>query len=175
MKKRDILGNQANKVYLGIGSNLTNKKKNIEFAKFHLISHGIQILKSSSIYISKSWPNNNFPEYYNAILLVKTKFTLLTLFKIIKNIEKQMGRTDAPKNYPRICDIDIIDFNEKILTIIYMGDKITVPHNLMHKRNFVLLPLYEINQTWFHPKLKKNIVKLLLNLDIRDLRSIKYI
>jgi len=44
----------------------------------------------------------------------------------------------------------------------------------MHKRNFVLMPLYEINQNWLHPKFKKNIVKLLSSLSDNDLRSIKF-
>ena len=50
---------------------------------------------------------------------------------------------------------------------------LTIPHPEMHKRNFVLLPLYEIDKNWIHPKYKKNIVNLLHKLSIIDLSSIK--
>ena len=89
----------------------------------------------------------------------------------IKYIEKKMGRVISPKNYPRICDIDIIDFNN--LSLNLLKENIIVPHPRMHNRNFVLIPLYEINKKWNHPKFKKNIVKLISNLSNSDLRGVK--
>ncbi len=174
MKEQDILENQVNKVYLSLGTNLGKKKINLELAKFLLNSSGINVIKTSSFYHSKSWPNENFPEYLNIILLVNTKLRLIELFNKIKFIEKKMGRIKKPKNYPRICDIDIIDFNSLSFTAIYLSQKIKVPHESMHKRNFVLLPLYEISKNWIHPKFKKNIVKLISSLSFNDLRSIKF-
>ena len=174
MKEQDILENQVNKVYLSLGTKLGKKKRNLELAKFLLNSSGINVIKTSSFYHSKSWPNENFPEYLNIILLVNTKLRLIELFNKIKFIEKTMGRIKRPKNYPRICDIDIIDFNSLSFTTIYSSQKIKVPHESMHRRNFVLLPLYEINKNWIHPKFKKNIVKLISSLSINDLRSIKF-
>ena len=174
MKEQDILKNQVNKVYLSLGTNLGKKKRNLELAKFLLNSSGINVIKTSSFYHSKSWPNENFPEYLNVILLVNTKLRLIELFKKIKFIEKTMGRIKRPKNYPRICDIDIIDFNSQCFTKIYLSQKIKVPHENLHKRNFVLLPLYEISKNWIHPKFKKNIVKLISSLSSNDLRSIKF-
>ena len=95
------------------------------------------------------------------------------LFKQIKLIEKSLGRLKAPKNHPRICDIDIIDFNGKCLITNFMYQPIEVPHINMHKRSFVLIPLYEISKQWIHPKFKINIVKLLSYIPSNDLRSIK--
>ena len=175
MKNQDTLENPAKKVYLSIGSNLGNKRKNLELAKFHLNQLGINIIKTSKFYKTKSWPNKNFPDFFNIILLVNSKFTLLELFKKIKFIEKFIGRVDGPKNYPRICDIDIIDFNNECLNISYLKNKITVPHLSLHKRNFVLIPLFEVNKGWIHPKLKKNIVDLISSLSSNDLRSIKIV
>ena len=117
--------------------------------------------------------DRNFPDYLNTILLVNTNLSLTDLFKKVKSIEKSMGRIKRPKNYPRICDIDIIDFNSIFTKTTYLNQKITVPHKRMHKRNFVLIPLYEINKNWIHPKSKKNIVNLISSLSINDLRSIK--
>ena len=98
----------------------------------------------------------------------------MKLFREIKLIEKSLGRVKTLKNYPRTCDIDIIDFNGKCLSIKLNQHKIEVPHSNMHNRNFVLVPIYEINRNWVHPKFKKNIVKLLYALPNNDLRSIKF-
>ena len=174
MKKQDILENQVNYAYLAIGSNLGNKIKNLELAKYQLYKNDVKIIKTSSYYRSKSWPNSKFPEFVNAVLLVKTKLLLPDLFKQIKLIEKLLGRVKSTKNYPRICDIDIIDFNGKCLSTSFNFQRIEVPHLNMHKRNFVLIPLYEINQNWFHPKTKKKIVKLLCSLPDNEFRSIKF-
>ena len=175
MKRLDILENQVNKAYLALGSNLGNKIKNLIHAKFLLNSMGINIIKTSSFYLSKSWPNKNFPDYLNVVLLVQTNFKIDELFKKVKYIEKIMGRKATPKNYPRICDIDIIDFNNTCINLKFLNENITVPHASMHKRNFVLLPLYEINKKWHHPKYKKNIVKLISNLSKTDLRGVKIV
>ena len=61
MKKQDISENLANQAYLAIGSNLGNKINNIEITKFELEKHKIKILKSSSNYISESWPDPLMP------------------------------------------------------------------------------------------------------------------
>ena len=65
MKKQDILENLAKIAYLAIGSNLGNKISNIEITKFELEKHKIKILKSSSNYISESWPDSSMPNYIN--------------------------------------------------------------------------------------------------------------
>ena len=174
MKKQDILENQVNYAYLALGSNLGKKKRNLEFVKYKLAKIGIDIVKSSSFYVTKSWPNTKFPEFINSVIFIKTTLLLPDLFIQIKLIEKSLGRTKSPKNYPRTCDIDIIDFNGKSLSIKFKSQKIQIPHLKMHKRNFVLIPLYEINKNWTHPKFKKNIVKLVSNLPYNDLRSIKF-
>ena len=173
MKRQDILENQVNYAYLALGSNLGKKIKNLEFAKYKLAEIGINIIKSSSYYVTKSWPNTKFPDFVNAVIFIKTKLLLPDLFIQIKLIEKSLGRKKSSKNYPRICDIDIIDFNGKCISTKTDHQEIEVPHSNMHKRNFVLMPLYEINQNWLHPKFKKNIVKLLSSLPVNDLRSIK--
>tara|TARA_B100001123_G_C14897763_1_gene862523 strand:- start:18 stop:545 length:528 start_codon:yes stop_codon:yes gene_type:complete len=172
VKKRDILENQANIVYLALGSNLGNRILNLELAKSLIISIGINILKISSYYKTESWPNKNFPYFLNFVILINTNLELKELYKKIKIIEKVVGRTKAPKNYPRVCDIDIIDFNGINFSTKYKNNDIIVPHKSMHKRNFVLLPLFEINRNWIHPKFKKNIVNLVSKMSNLDLRCI---
>ena len=173
MKKQDILENQVNNVYLAIGSNLGNKINNIEFAKFELEKYKIKITKSSTNYMSQSWPDNKNPKYINIIIKIKTYLTPLELLKVCNLIELKLGRIRSKKNAPRTCDIDIIDYNKKILG--RKNSKLILPHPRMNNRNFVLLPLFEIEKSWKHPKSKINIVNLINSLPIKDLRSIKQI
>ena len=168
MIEQDILENQAKIIYLGIGSNLGNKKDNIEKAKFKLIQNNIKIIKLSSFYETLSWPNRKHPKFLNIVLKVFTDFNPEKLLKICKNIEASIGRKKRPKNSPRECDIDIIDYKN-----FKMNGKISLPHPRMHNRNFVLLPLYEINKAWKHPVSKSHIKKLIISLPNRDITTIK--
>ena len=173
MIKQDTSENRAKFVYLSIGSNLGNKKHNIEKAKFQIEKIGIKIELCSSFYETDSWPNNNFPKYFNIVLKAKTFFKPYKLLKKIKKIEILIGRKLSLKNYPRICDIDIIDYDQKNLKINNDNQKLTIPHPKLHERNFVLLPLYEIEKDWLHPKKNRKIFELLRDLDVNNLRSIK--
>ncbi len=165
-----MLEKQAKIVYLGIGSNLGNRFSNIEKAKSKIFEKNIIILKSSSYYETLSWPNNRNPKFFNIILKVKTKYDEFELLNICKDIEKHLGRKKKPKNSPRECDIDIIDYNN-----IVTNNTIELPHPRMHNRNFVLIPLFEINKDWKHPISKQHIKNLIFSLSNRDIRSIKQI
>ena len=170
MIKQDILENQVRSIYLGIGSNLGNKKDNIEKAKFELNQMNIKILQSSSYYESLSWPNPKNPKFLNIVIEVTTNLKPQKLLKKCKEIEVKLGRKKSVKNSPRTCDIDIIDYNKRKIT-----SEIILPHPRVQSRNFVLLPLFEINKDWFHPVLKNHIKRLILSLPNRDIRSIKQI
>ena len=173
MKKQDISENLANLVYLAIGSNLGNKINNIEIAKFELEKYKIKILKSSSNYATESWPDPSKPNYINIILKVKTTLLPIDLLKTCNIIELKLGRVRTKKNAARTCDIDIIDYDQKIIN--EKNNKLILPHPRMSKRNFVLLPLFEVDKSWKHPKSKINIVNLVNSLPVKDLRSIKKI
>tara|TARA_Y100000591_G_C21688256_1_gene621693 strand:- start:243 stop:719 length:477 start_codon:yes stop_codon:yes gene_type:complete len=157
-------------IYLGIGSNLGNKFRNIEKAKYHLLLNGIHITKSSSYYETLSWPDISKPKFINIVVQIKTKFSPKKLLNIFQLIEKRLGRKKNLKNAPRTCDIDIISYNKKIL-----NRKIYIPHKSMHNRNFVLIPLYELDKNWSHPKTNESIKKLIFSLPIEDITSIKQI
>ena len=169
-RKQDMSEDPVKSIYLGIGSNLGNKRRNIERTKFNLITNNIKILKCSSYYESLSWPNPNNPKFLNIVLEIDTDFSPLVLINKCKEIERKLGRKRLPKNSPRECDIDIIDFRNKKIV-----ENLILPHPRMSVRNFVLLPLFEINKDWRHPILKVNIKELLSSLSNSDIRSIKQI
>ena len=166
-------------IFLALGSNLSSsfgdRFANINLAITLLDDYGIKIIKSSSYYETLSWPNSNNPSYYNAIIKVETKYLPSDLFLEIKKIEKNLGRVNSKKNSPRTCDIDIIDFNSQIFSFKINNNFIEIPHPRIKKRNFVLIPLFEISKQWSHPKNKKKIIHLINNLSIKSLRSIKQI
>ena len=144
-------------IHINIGSNLNSKNgskfENISIATKLLINFGLNIKKISSFYETPSYPNNSLPRFINIGLIGEYKFGCTKLLKNISLIEKRLGRTKSKKNDPRICDIDIIDFNQ----IVQNTNLLTLPHPRLHRRNFVLYPIREIDPQWVHPILKKNV------------------
>ncbi len=169
-----MLEKRAKIVFLSIGSNLGNKKKNIELVKFKLEKKNIKIIKSSKNYETLSWPDKKKPKFVNIVLKIKTSLSPKDLMKKCLYIEKELGRLRNKKNEPRTCDIDIIDYDKKIVKPT-KSQNLTIPHSKMHKRNFVLLPLYEIAKTWIHPVKKASIKDLIKTLHAKDLKTIKII
>jgi 2-amino-4-hydroxy-6-hydroxymethyldihydropteridine diphosphokinase len=157
-------------VYIGVGSNLGNRIQNIEKAKYLINTYGIKIVKSSSYYETSSWPDPSQPKFINIIIQSNTKFTPKKYLDIFKAIEKKLGRKKSFKNAPRTCDIDLISYFKKI-----SKNSIIIPHKRMHKRNFVLLPLYELDKNWSHPITNQSIKELIFSLPIKDITSIKQI
>jgi 2-amino-4-hydroxy-6-hydroxymethyldihydropteridine diphosphokinase len=166
--KLDILENQAKLIYLGLGSNLGNRKTNIEKAKFRLLQKKIKILQSSSYYETLSWPDPKLPKYLNIVIKITSILRPLELLSLCKEIECKLGRKNSPKNSPRECDIDILDYNS-----LNNKNGLILPHPRMHLRNFVLFPLFEINKVWKHPVSKNDVKNLILSLSNKDIRSIK--
>ena len=174
MKKQNTLKDQVKIVYLGIGSNLGNRKANINIAKFKLESENIKISECSSNYESLSWPNPNRPNFINIVLKVKTFLNEKELLAVCNKIETELGRVRLQKNDPRTCDIDILDYDKKVIEI-KGKDFLNIPHPEISNRNFVLLPLFEISKNWKHPQSQIPILKLINRLKIDDLRAIKQI
>ena len=170
MKKQDISENQAKNIFLGIGSNLGNRVINIEKSKSLLLENDINFISVSNYYETPSWPDPKKPKFINIVLKVTCMNKPQELINICKIIEAKLGRKQSAKNSPRICDIDIIDFDGLVLK-----DKLFLPHVRMHERNFVLFPLFEIEKEWVHPIKKVNIKKLIFSLPNKDIRSIKQI
>ena len=151
-------------IHLNIGSNLDSKHgsrfDNISIAINLLKDSKIKIKKISNFYETPSYPNQNFPKYLNIGLFIEYQKKYLSLFKIIQQIEKKLGRIKSKKNDPRVIDIDIIDFKGEIKKT----KELILPHPRCHLRNFVLFPILQIDPHWFHPILKKNAQFLINNL-----------
>ena len=149
-------------IHLNIGSNLDSKFgdrfENISLAINLLINSSLKIIKISNFYQTPSYPNRKLPFFLNVGILANYKYDEISLINEISKIEKKIGRLKSKKNDPRVCDIDIIDFNG----LIIKKDNLKIPHEKCHLRNFVLYPVLQIDSEWVHPIIKKN-VKFLIN------------
>ena len=147
-------------IHLNIGSNLDSKHgsrfDNISLAINLLVYSKIKIKKISNYYETPSYPNRKFPNFLNVGLIINYDDSHLTLLRKIKLIEKKLGRIRTKKNGPRIIDIDIIDFNNKIIAT----NDLILPHPKCHLRNFVLFPIFQIDPDWSHPIIKKKARRL---------------
>ena len=149
-------------IHINIGSNLEssfgNRFVNISTAINLLINSKLKIIKISDFYETPSYPNKKLPYFLNIGISANYHDNETVLINKIQLIEKKIGRTKSKKNDPRVCDIDIIDFNGLIID----KKNLKTPHEKCHLRNFVLYPILQIDSEWVHPILKKN-VKFLIN------------
>ena len=163
-------------IFLGIGSNLPSthgdRFDNINLAISYLKEYGIKIIMKSSFYETPSYPDKENPKFINVVIGVKTKLPPIDLASILLFVEEKLERKRNTENDPRTCDIDIIDYNNKLLHFKYKNLDFTVPHLKLTYRNFVLYPLMEISPKWKHPKTKEIIHNLIERLSKEDKKSI---
>ena len=155
-------------IHLNIGSNLNSgfgdKFHNISIAINLLIEKKFEVKKISNFYETPSYPNKKLPNFLNVGVFGIFSKSPKELRNIISIIEKKIGRIKTKKNDPRVCDIDIIDFNGVNLNV----DNLTIPHKKCHKRNFVLFPICQIDPSWKHPIFKKKAKYLINKLDLKS-------
>lgn len=152
-----------NTVFLGIGSNIYPRLHYLYQALNLIEKHIGKIEKHSSVYKTDPWgmPADT-PFFYNMCALVHSPLNAWNVLGAIQNIEQLMGRVkknnDRQIYESRIIDVDILFFNDEVI----QNKDLIVPHPLLHKREFVLLPLSELASDVEHPVLKKTIKELLL-------------
>ena len=147
--------------YLGLGSNLGNREKNIKNAISSLSSDPDILIKTrSSMIETKPYGNIDQPDFINSVIELDTDTTAENLLSKCLTVENELGRKKNEKWGPRIIDIDILFYNDQIIN----SQKLTIPHPDMHNREFVLHSLNEICPDFIHPVLNKSIKELYLEL-----------
>jgi 2-amino-4-hydroxy-6-hydroxymethyldihydropteridine diphosphokinase len=150
------------RVYIGIGSNLGDRRANTLEAIDRVCKlPGVKLVRASSLYESeplgdaKTW-------FVNSVIEIETDLGAEALLRKLKAIEEAMGRkrVKGKRWGSRIIDLDILLSDSEVVE----KRSLKVPHAEMHKRRFVLLPLAELAPHIVHPQLGQSVSSLLANL-----------
>lgn len=137
-----------NLVYIGIGSNIGQRADNILTAIEKIdTDKNCTVEQVSSVYETKPFGVTEQGNFLNAVIKIKTMYSPAELFVCLKQIEKDLGRQTNVKWGPREIDLDILFYNN----LIYTDENITIPHKGIAERDFVLVPLCEIDPASVHP------------------------
>jgi 2-amino-4-hydroxy-6-hydroxymethyldihydropteridine diphosphokinase len=144
-------------VYLSLGSNLGDRTAHIERALARLSEEGVRIVKRSSFYqtepvefLAQGW-------FLNIAVEAETELMPRQLLRVIRQIERELGRKRTVKSGPRTIDIDILLFDANIVR----AAELEIPHPRMTERKFVLVPMAEIAPSLRHPVLRLTMTELL--------------
>jgi len=145
-------------VFLGIGTNLGNRERNLEQAVATTELFLGRVLQSSSLYETEPWGFQADEKFLNMVVKIETNLTPVALLEKIISLESMLGRVRGTERYiSRLIDIDILFYDDLIVDEAYLK----IPHPLLHKRKFVLIPLCEMEPGKIHPVLGKTLGELL--------------
>jgi 2-amino-4-hydroxy-6-hydroxymethyldihydropteridine diphosphokinase len=133
-------------VYLGLGSNLGDRKANLEKA-LQLLGERLHIEQVSSLYETEPVGHAEQPMFFNAVCRAETELGPLQLLSLIQGIEATLGRVPSFTNGPRSIDVDILFYDD----LSIKTTDLTIPHPRIEERAFVLIPLLEIAPRLVHP------------------------
>jgi 2-amino-4-hydroxy-6-hydroxymethyldihydropteridine diphosphokinase len=129
--------------HLGLGSNVGDRRANLQAATDALPAHGVEVLAASSVYETEPVGEvRDQPDFYNACLRVRTALDPEALLDACKAVERELGRVaDGVRHGPRPIDVDLLLLgNERLRSA-----RLSLPHEQVASRRFVLVPLVELS------------------------------
>jgi 2-amino-4-hydroxy-6-hydroxymethyldihydropteridine diphosphokinase len=139
-------------VYLALGTNLGDRTANLKQAIASLTPQ-LEVKAKSGIYETPPWGFEDQPKFLNQVLRAKTYLDPQPLLKHLKRLEVALGRKESFPNGPRLIDIDILFYDDRVVNT----PSLVVPHPRLHERGFVLLPLMDIAPDLKHPVTQKSV------------------
>ena len=168
-------GNEAERIFLALGSNLGDRLQNLQRAVSDLTSNDVRVLRPSSVYEGTAHIKEGqaaAPDFFNAVVEVRTSLSPNDLLEVVLEVETKRGRTRSADGRwePRTLDIDIVAFGSRSITT----DRLVIPHPRIADRRFVLQPLAEIAPDELLPPPISDTAERLLAacLDLHTLRKV---
>jgi len=152
---------QTRNVLLSLGSNVGDREANLRDAITRLESLGV-VVKASAFYETEPVDYLNQPWFLNCVVQLDTTLSAEVLLERLLEIERAMGRKRLQPKGPRLIDIDILLFGDRVIN----QPGLTIPHPAMHQRRFVLDPLVEIAPEAVHPVLHRTVKEIQLALPL---------
>jgi 2-amino-4-hydroxy-6-hydroxymethyldihydropteridine diphosphokinase len=147
--------------YIGIGSNIGDKIHQCEKAISEILKvDRHKLLAKSSLFKTQPVGYTAQDSFVNGVIKIETDLEPPDLLQTLKNIEARLGRTETFQWGPREIDLDILFFDDRK----EQSGELQIPHPCLHERQFVLIPIVEIDRNLIHPVLKKTVGELLENL-----------
>ncbi|MEE8413951.1 MAG: 2-amino-4-hydroxy-6-hydroxymethyldihydropteridine diphosphokinase [Dehalococcoidales bacterium] len=141
------MNSELETAYLGLGSNMGNRQRNLDKA-IDLLSQRLRLGQVSSLYDTEPVGNLDQPRFLNLVCQVFTRLAPEELLTLAKGIEMKLGRSPgSTSNAPRPIDIDILFYGDRVIET----EELTIPHPRLTQRAFVLIPLAEIAPNLVHP------------------------
>ena len=145
--------------YIGLGSNLGDKKANCRRA-VALLAKDSRVVRASALYCTEPMGYAEQDDFINAVVEIETGLSPEALLQQCRSIEEELGRVRTVHWGPRTIDVDILLYG----AVVIETSELIIPHPLLHTRRFVLVPLCEIAPQAVHPRLQKTAADLLLAL-----------
>lgn len=145
-------------VYLGIGSNLGDRRGHCEKALGQIRQNpAITLRRVSSLYETEPLEYQPQGWFYNAAAEMDTTLSAGAFFAFCRQVEEGLGKKVEVRKGPRTIDLDLLFYGQEVI----QEPELIVPHPMLALRAFVLVPLAEIAPQWVHPALGKTVLELL--------------
>jgi 2-amino-4-hydroxy-6-hydroxymethyldihydropteridine diphosphokinase len=154
-------------VYIGLGSNLGDRVKNLKDA-IAALNPGVRLMKCSPVYETLPWGYQEQPVFLNQVILGTTEMSPEDLLHHLKGIEHHLGRVATFQYGPRLIDLDILLYADQVIDL----PGLKIPHPYLEQRAFVLVPLVQLAPDLVHPVLNRTLKELLDQIDASGVHQI---